>query len=121
MIDQAEAPRPKTATALLHTREKETQRLVKLFTTMVAASLAVLALAAPAHADDNAFINDVQSQGIPMPQGPTRALAGGYTVCEHLHAGMPPQAAASMCGWMAAWCPQLVADAQRDLCPDTLH
>jgi hypothetical protein len=80
--------------------------------------------APPAHADDNAFIADLQAHGVPMPWGPQAAIASGYRTCGELRNGAPVSAvetsAGPTLGGISPWGAVVTAAAQRDLCPDTL-
>jgi Protein of unknown function (DUF732) len=93
---------------------------MKRFIATAALGLAALTLAAPAHADTDAYLRDLQTAGAIMPQGPDRALFAGYSVCQDLRSGMPPNVVATGAGWMQPWAPAYISAAQHDLCPDTL-
>ena len=83
------------------------------------AALSGLALAAPAQADDQSFLQTLRDQGQYMPPWLDKArIGGGYNVCGQLHAGVP----------RADLVPQIISvdgnvfidAAQHELCPDTL-
>ena len=83
---------------------------------------AVIAAAAPAHADDQAFLDDVARAGVMLGGTPAGELQVGRMTCDNLHHGMSPDAAAGQFGMVSGtWGPAIVSAAQRDLCPDTLH
>lgn len=90
----------------------------------VAASAILLVGAPYAHADDNAFIADLQAHGVPMPWGPNAAIASGYRTCGELRNGAPVAAvetsAGPTVGGISPWGPAVVSAAQHNLCPDTL-
>lgn len=90
-----------------------------------AAILGILTVNVPnAHADDNAFIADLQAHGVPMPWGPNAAIASGYRTCGELRNGAPVAAvetsAGPTVGGISPWGPAVVSAAQHNLCPDTL-
>jgi hypothetical protein len=88
--------------------------------TIAALGAAALALAAPAHADQQSYLADLSAQGAFMPQGPNQAIAAGYSVCMDLRNGRPPNAITAAFGWGGAWAPAYIEAAQHNLCPDTL-
>lgn len=78
-------------------------------------------VAAPAGADDQAFIADLNARGVPQLIPPAREIGGGYQVCGMMRNGMSPEVAAQQFGMLNQWGPTIVDAAQHDLCPDTLH
>ncbi len=78
-------------------------------------------VAAPAHADDQASIADLNARGVPQLIPPAREIGGGYQVCGMMRNGMSPEVAAQQFGMLNQWGPAIVDAAQHDLCPDTLH
>ena len=82
---------------------------------------ALIVTASPAHADDQSYLDELTQNGVPMRNGPGFALMGGNNVCAYLHHGMSPEGIARKMGAMADWGPAIVAAAQHNLCPDTLH
>jgi Protein of unknown function (DUF732) len=90
---------------------------------IAACSTAVLiATASPAHADDQSYLDELTQNGVPMPNGPSFPLTYGHIVCAKLQHGISPEAIARKeIGPMTAWGPAIVAAAQHNLCPDTLH
>ena len=94
---------------------------IAIIPAIVACAAAPIVTASPAHADDNSFVADLQAQGVPMVQGPDKAIAGGYMVCSALRNGVAPDKAATVFGLMNGRGSQIVAAAQHDLCPETLH
>ncbi|MGH3560334.1 MAG: DUF732 domain-containing protein [Mycobacterium sp.] len=91
----------------------------------VALLVAMTMAAATAHAEhpDQAFLHDLDSQGIVVQHA--AELQVGYHACEEMHSGASLDAAAN-----TNWWPTLVRDgslrriveaAQRHLCPDTMH
>jgi hypothetical protein len=76
--------------------------------------------ASPAHADDQAFLNDLRSSGMPVMYEPYY-VGLGYKICAQIGAGMSTADAASQLGIEGQiWGPQIVSAAQHDLCPKTL-
>ncbi|AXN43491.1 hypothetical protein MM1218R_01543 [Mycobacterium marinum] len=88
---------------------------------IAALSAAALVAAAPARGDDDAYVTDLQSRGIPMPAGPAAAVGKGYEICAQIRNGMSPEAAANQWGIWNVWGPVVVDAAQHHLCPDTPH
>jgi Protein of unknown function (DUF732) len=87
---------------------------------VVLAALSVL-LAPRCHADEQAFLNDLQSQGVVMLPG--AELEAGYHACSDLRAGASPDAASHYGYWvnqMNGTSRKIVDAVQRDLCSDTL-
>lgn len=76
---------------------------------------------ATAHADDQAFIADLNAHGVPTINSPANMVGGGYQVCSMLRNGMSRDMAAQQFGMLNGWGPQIVDAAQHDLCPDTLR
>jgi hypothetical protein len=84
------------------------------------ALVAAAAFATPAHADDQGFLNDLRSSGMPVMYEPYY-VGLGYKICAQIQAGMSTADAASQLGIEGQiWGPQIVAAAQHDLCPNTL-
>lgn len=71
---------------------------MKRLTAIAALSTAALVCATPARADDDAYVADLQSRGIPMPAGPGAAIGKGYEICGQIRNGMSPEAAANQWG-----------------------
>jgi hypothetical protein len=81
---------------------------------------AALAFATTAQADDQAFLTDLRSSGMPVRDEPYY-VGRGYRICAQIGAGMSTADAASQLGIEGQiWGPQIVSAAQRDLCPKTL-
>ncbi|HZC90931.1 MAG TPA: DUF732 domain-containing protein [Mycobacterium sp.] len=79
-----------------------------------------MAFTAPAHADDQAFLNDLRSAGMPVFYEPFY-VGLGCKICAQLDAGMSTDDAAKQLGIEGQILgPQIVSAAQRDLCPKTL-
>lgn len=99
----------------------------KLLTAVTAAAVglvvlvaAALMIAAPAHADDQSYLDVLHSNGW-VPQSPPevmqdRQLRGGHMVCVELRGGMTKQDITQGDGDFGL----LVEAAQHELCPDTL-
>lgn len=95
--------------------------VVLLLQVMAAEAVLILMAAPPAHADEGSYLADLGAAGVPVSDR-GKAVSSGYTVCSQLRAGESPETAASQFGWFYnAWGATIVATAQRDLCPDTLH
>jgi uncharacterized protein DUF732 len=80
-----------------------------------------LLVAAPAHADNDGFIADLAAHGVPFWGSPMQMTAMGYRVCGQIRNGEAPDTAATQFNWLNAVGPAIVAAAQDNLCPDTLH
>ena len=89
---------------------------------LLAVPVAAMLMTAPtAHADDQAFLDDLQSQGVLMAGA---ELEAGYHACADMRAGASPDAASHYGYWlnqMNGTSRRIVDAAQRHLCPDTLH
>lgn len=82
--------------------------------------IAATAFATPAHADDQTFLNDLRSSGMPVMYEPYY-VGLGYKICAQIMAGMSTDDAARQLGIEGQiWGPQIVSAAQHDLCPKTL-
>lgn len=68
-----------------------------------------------AQADDTSFLDAVG----PGMYGPAAQLGLGRYACDQLHGGMAPQDVRGPAPWTPIG-PEIVAAAQRELCPDTL-
>ncbi|GAA4289696.1 DUF732 domain-containing protein [Mycobacterium paraffinicum] len=76
---------------------------------------------APAYADENSYLADLQAHGVPFLI-PAKAVSDGYRVCSEIRAGESPQTAAQTFGiYYNALGPTIVDIAQHDLCRDTLR
>jgi Protein of unknown function (DUF732) len=83
---------------------------------------ALIVLAPPAHADTNTFIADLQAQGVPTGWPFVVQPVAGNNICTELHNGATPQSVVQQFAPIqATYAPAIVATAQRDICPDTLH
>ncbi|EFG77112.1 hypothetical protein HMPREF0591_2980 [Mycobacterium parascrofulaceum ATCC BAA-614] len=90
-------------------------------TVIACSATAATVVAAPAHADENSYLADLQARGVPFLI-PAKAVSDGYRVCSEIRAGESPQTAAQTFGiYYNALGPTIVDIAQHDLCPDTLH
>jgi Protein of unknown function (DUF732) len=85
-------------------------------------------LSAPAHADDQSYLNYLGQNGIGTSlMNPPTTVALGRIMCDDIRSGMSPADAARLPGGpLAGLIPGLdgagiVAAAQHELCPDTLH
>lgn len=85
-------------------------------------SAAFLLVAPTARADEGSFMADLQSQGVPTGWPTPVQPYAGTSICELLHKGSTPQyVVQQFAPIQAPWAPAIVATAQRDICPDTLH
>jgi hypothetical protein len=85
-------------------------------------SAAFLLVAPPAHADEGSFIADLQGQGVPTGWPFVVQPVAGTNICNELHNGFTPQKVVQQFAPIQAnYAPAIVATAQRDICPDTLH
>jgi hypothetical protein len=79
-----------------------------------------LTLAAPAHADDQSFIDYINSHGVPTFNR-SAAVGDGYKICAQIREGMSPDDAINQSmGFQRLWSPQIVYAAQHELSPNTL-
>jgi hypothetical protein len=81
---------------------------------------AAVGLAPNAHADDQAFLNDLNQNRIGTGVT-TDPLGMGHFMCTQIRGGMTPEQASHMSWGPGLDMPGIVSTAQRDLCPDTLH
>jgi hypothetical protein len=82
--------------------------------------VAAVALAVPAHADEQGYIDYLNSHGVPTPFR-SAALGEGYRLCAQIGAGMSPDDAINQSlGFQRLWSPATVYAAQHELCPNTL-
>ena len=93
--------------------------------TFVAAAIVTAAIgsASPAQADDQSYLNYLESHGqstTAFPYSPGKFIMVGHMICDNLHHGADPLAGASPID-RATWGPVGVEAAQHELCPDTLH
>jgi Protein of unknown function (DUF732) len=83
--------------------------------------IAALTFAAPAHADEQGYIDYLNSHGVPTPFR-SAALGEGYRLCAQIGAGMSPDDAINQSlGFQRLWSPATVYAAQHELCPNTLQ
>lgn len=96
---------------------------IKLAISFVASFAAPMFMGAPvAHADVNSYLADLQANDSStlLVLGPVTATERGYMVCAEIRSGASP--AASEGGPMLPVADSaMVAAAQHNLCPDTLH
>lgn len=85
-------------------------------------SAAFLLVAPTANADPDQFINDLHNQGVPTGWPTVVQPVAGINICTQLHQGLTRQNILDeFAPQQAQWAPIIVATAQRDICPDTLH
>jgi hypothetical protein len=91
-----------------------------MFYRSLAAVAAAVAFAAPAHADDQSYLQYLNDHGTRvMAFNDATKVAYGYQACGMLRNGMSPDAIA---GASPISDGRGIAEAaQRELCPDTLH
>jgi hypothetical protein len=99
---------------------------MKRHTIAAAALAALIGTAPPAHADDASYLAELQTAGVPTAMiggvwRPDAPVDMGHHICDAIRGGESPQSATSHFGWMSQWGPAIVAAAQHNLCPDTLH
>lgn len=82
--------------------------------------LVAVAVAAPAHADDQSYIRFLNDHGIGIGvNSPAIQLQAGRMVCDNLRAGADPRAGMNFLD--RGLVPDAAVDtAQHELCPDTL-
>lgn len=81
--------------------------------------VAPLAFAAPAHADETSYMNELRGAGAPVFPGLESGwIGGGYRMCNELRSGVSVENVSHEVTQMdpAVYMPIL----QRELCPDTL-
>lgn len=95
---------------------------VLICATILTASLGFATFCADkAHADEGAYLAELQAHGIPFLM-PAKAVSDGYRVCAEIRAGESPATAAQTFGiYYNVVGGQIVDIAQRNLCPDTLR
>jgi hypothetical protein len=98
---------------------RPTARL-RLAAALFAASAALL-VATPAHADDDGYLADLSAHGVPFWGSRGQMTGMGYRVCGQMRNGEAPTTAATQFSWLNAFGPVIVAAAQHNLCPDTVH
>lgn len=89
----------------------------------VAASLSALAVAGPAQADDQSYLDAFNSYGFVAPWfTDSEKLYAGHRVCELIHSGMTPEDIVRRFHNppLNYSPPQAIDAAQHELCPDTL-
>lgn len=94
---------------------------MKLAIGTAAAAVSVV-LASTAQADDQSFLNYLESHGqstTAFPYSPGKFLMVGRMICDNLHSGADPLAGASFID-RGTWGQVGVEAAQHELCPDTL-
>jgi hypothetical protein len=97
--------------------------MFRLISVVSAAVATALMVAAPAHADDQSFLNYLEAHGqstTQWPMSPGKLVMVGHMTCTNLHSGADPLAGSSPID-RATWGPIGVEAAQHELCPDTLH
>jgi hypothetical protein len=83
--------------------------------------VAAVAFAIPAHADEQGFIDYLNSHGVPTTFR-SATLGDGYKICAQIGAGMSPDDAINQSfGFQRLWSPAVVYAAQHELCPNTLQ
>lgn len=92
----------------------------RLLPVIAACTAALIATASPARADDASYLAGLQAHGVPTGW-PFTPIPAGYTICGQLRNGMAPENATNQFGWMNGLGPEIVAAAQHNLSPDTLH
>jgi hypothetical protein len=81
---------------------------------------ALIATASPAHADDQSYLNYLTAHGTFFPAlSDSVRIYAGHHVCDMLHAGQTQEQIGSTPGPTDSR--GVVAAAQHELCPDTLH
>jgi hypothetical protein len=93
---------------------------LRLIAVSSAAVAAALMAAAPADGDANSYLAYLNSHGtFVMAYDDATKVSYGLHACEMLHAGMTPEQVGSSVSPSDAR--GIVAAAQHELCPDTLH
>lgn len=90
----------------------------------IAAALGVItiALAAPAHADDQSYLDALHSNNVGVGiMNPPTVVALGHFMCDQMRQGMSPADAAQLPRGPFIDGMGIVVAAQRNICPDTLH
>lgn len=82
--------------------------------------VAGLAFAVPARADEQGYIDYLNSHGVPTVMR-SATLGDGYQICAQIKEGMSPDDAINQSfGFQRLWSPAIVYAAQHELCPNTL-
>ena len=91
---------------------------------LVSAAVAgALMAAAPAHADDQSFLNYLEAHGqstTAWPFSPGKLVMFGQMICTNIRSGADPLPEATAID-RSTWLPITVEAAQHELCPDTLQ
>ncbi len=92
--------------------------------TLLATIATAIALAAPARADEQGYLADLQTHGVPVlpvagVSGEERVTNIGYAVCAQLLSGAKPEDIAGRMGILSPFGPDIVAAAQHQLCLNT--
>jgi hypothetical protein len=83
--------------------------------------VAAMACAVPAHADEQGYIDYLNSHGVPTALR-AQTLGWGYRLCAQIQEGMSPDDAINQSmGFERLWSPATVFAAQHELCPNTLQ
>jgi hypothetical protein len=96
---------------------------IALIPALAACTAAVIATASPAHADDQSYLNALSQNGVRVGiMNPPTTVALGHMMCDRIRGGMSTADAAQLPQppWLIDG-PGIVAAAQHNLCPDTLH
>lgn len=95
-------------------------KLVARAATAFACTATLVATASPAYCDANSYLAYLNSHGtFVMAFDDATKVSYGLKACEMLHAGMTPEQVGSSVSPSDAR--GIVAAAQHELCPDTLH
>ena len=99
-----------------------------------AVGIACLSWAAPAQADENGWVFNgyltaedynylakLRESGVRIPLPPGALLQDGHLICDNLRRGVRPDDKEKARYFPKAGMPQMIATAQAELCPDTLH
>ncbi|MGE2726592.1 DUF732 domain-containing protein [Mycolicibacterium pulveris] len=86
---------------------------------VAAIGFAWLAPVAPAHADDESYLDKLRATGVVIPLPAGSLVQRGHVVCDFLHRGLRPENEESRY-FPTVGMPQLIQAAQSELCPDTL-
>jgi hypothetical protein len=97
--------------------------LIKAAATLIAVMAGAFVLGAgAAQADDQTYLNYLSQNGIGTSiMNPPTTVALGHIVCDDIRTGMSPADAAQLPRGPLLDGAGMVAAAQHELCPDTLH
>ena len=102
---------------------RQVKPMIRLIALVSAAFVGALTVAAPAHADDQSFLNYLETHGqttTAWPFNPGKLVVFGQMICTNIRSGADPLPEATAID-RSTWLPITVEAAKHELCPDTLQ